>query len=73
MRCKVCKRNAKLDELCRYHSAARNSLNDGYDVWRKAYADISWKDYLHRVKDLGETGRWVKEVIVLEESQVRID
>ncbi|MGD0637299.1 MAG: hypothetical protein ABSA72_04595 [Nitrososphaerales archaeon] len=69
MKCKLCRREAEEDgDLCRYHSAARNALKKGHEVWDRAYSGLSWRDYLNRVKALDETGQWIKEVITLEEA-----
>lgn len=67
MRCKLCKRQSSADGLCKYHSGARTALRNGYVTWSKAYSELSWKDYLNRVKTAEGTGQWVKDVIVLEE------
>jgi hypothetical protein len=69
MQCKVCKREAETSHgLCRHHSEARDALKSGYKRWQEAYSDISWGEYLNRVKALDETGRWIKEVISVEEA-----
>lgn len=69
MSCKLCKRAAKdVSGLCRYHSSASTELRNSYVVWNDAYSGMSWKDYLHRVKTAEGTGRWVREVIRMEES-----
>jgi hypothetical protein len=43
-------------------------LKKAYAVWRDAYSEVPWKAYLQRVKAIENTGQWVKEVIVMEES-----
>jgi hypothetical protein len=55
------------EDLCRYHLRARTALRSGYGVWNDAYGGISWKEYLNRVKTAEATGRWVREVVSLEE------
>jgi hypothetical protein len=70
MSCKLCRRPAEDAEgLCRYHLQARVALRSGYIVWNEAYSGMSWKDYLNRVKTAEGTGRWVREVLSLEEGQ----
>lgn len=68
MSCKVCSREIKADDLCRYHLAARDALKRTHAIWQEAYSGISWRDYLNKVKALEETGEWIKEVIALEET-----
>ena len=71
MQCKLCRREARMsDELCRYHSAARDALKEGYGTWREAYPSLTWREYLNRVKALEGTGQWVKEVVTMEASAI---
>jgi hypothetical protein len=44
-----------------------DNLKRGYKAWNEAYSEITWREYLNRVKTLGDTGQWIKEVIKLEE------
>ncbi len=69
MQCKLCGRKARAEgeQLCRYHQEAMDNLKRGYKAWNRAYSGISWREYLNRVKTLGDTGQWTKEVIALEE------
>jgi hypothetical protein len=72
MSCKLCKRAAEDSEgLCGYHLRARKALREGYRIWKDAYGGISWKEYLNRVKTARGTGRWVREVVSLEEGKSR--
>jgi hypothetical protein len=73
MKCKACERPARKGGLCAYHARAFAALKKGYDAWNKAYSGISWEGYLKRVKDAEGTGRWVKEVITVEESGKSLD
>lgn len=69
MSCKLCKRAAKdASGLCRYHLLAMAELKKGYAIWNDAYSGMSWKDYLHRVKTAQGTGRWVRDVVSMEEA-----
>ncbi len=42
---------------------AYEKLKEGYNTWRSAYKDITWEDYLKRILELDDTGKWVKDVI----------
>jgi hypothetical protein len=67
MKCRLCQREAEeKGEFCNRHLVAEESLRSSYDKWRNAYAQLSWADYLDKVKQLKGTGRWVKEVIEFE-------
>lgn len=69
MKCRACGKEAEADgDLCRRHSEARDALKRAYPKWQEAYSGMSWNEYLNRVKALGETGQWIKEVISLEET-----
>jgi len=69
MQCKLCERKVRVGgkSLCGYHQGAVDNLKRGYKAWNEAYSGISWREYLNRVKTLGDTGQWTKEVIALEE------
>jgi len=55
-RCLVCSENAQREGLCEFHNLAKSKLDENYNVWRKAYADISYTDYLEFLMRLPETG-----------------
>jgi hypothetical protein len=67
--CRLCRRKAEIDSLCRYHFDARDELKKGYERWRDAYSSMSWREYLDRIKRLDGTGQWVKEVADLMERE----
>jgi len=62
MRCIICSKESN-DKLCKYHKMAYDKLEECYNTWRSAYKDITWEDYLKRILELDETGKWVKDVI----------
>lgn len=61
--CRLCKREcAPSSSLCKYHLAAKRSVESAYANWNEAYGGVAWKDYLRRVSQDSETGVWAKEV-----------
>ncbi len=60
--CGICGRDTSEDELCRYHHEASNNLSAAYEGWKEA-TGINWEDYLVRISQIEETGRWVLDVI----------
>lgn len=38
-------------------------MRSSYSQWKEAYGSIGWDEYLRRVKERGETGQWVKDII----------
>lgn len=54
-----------LNELCEYHGMALSNLVSKFEVWKKAYGELTWSSYMKRIEGLEETGLWVKEVIKL--------
>jgi hypothetical protein len=66
--CRLCDRPVEDVEraLCEYHARAYRSLREGYGRWREAYGDLTYPEYLRRLIELPEAGRWVKEVARLE-------
>lgn len=48
--------------FCNFHMKAYKSIIAGYIDWRKAYGELSPKEFLERLKDNEYSGRWVKEI-----------
>jgi hypothetical protein len=61
VKCRLCGRDA-VRELCSYHEAAKERVQEAYPLWVRAYGGIDWKDYLDSVKRNPQTGQWVKEI-----------
>ena len=59
--CPICGRDLQ-EEFCSYHQTAFNNLKEMHAEWEAA-AGLSWENYLDRISDLEETGRWIREVI----------
>ena len=61
--CRLCKREcAPSSTLCKYHLAAKRSVESAYRQWNEAYGGIAWKEYLQRISQDTETGEWAKQV-----------
>ncbi len=60
--CRICGREPVDGRYCRYHRVAFDNLREKYAVWKEA-AGVSWDDYLERLRQNPETGRWVLELI----------
>jgi len=69
-RCILCVRKAFEEKYCKYHYDALQSLKEHYEIWRSRYGELSWYDYLMRLKKNKYTGKWVKEVIEVELKKV---
>jgi hypothetical protein len=54
--CLVCPENAQREGLCEFHNLAKKKLEQNYKIWQKAYANISYDDYLESLMRLSETG-----------------
>ena len=65
-RCILCVRKAVESHYCEYHYEALQSLKAHYEAWKKAYGEISWTEYLHRLQKTSHIGKWVKQVIGIE-------
>ena len=68
MKCKLCSR-AAVSDLCPYHQAAKERVQEAYPLWVRAYGKIGWEDYLDNVKRNAQTGQWAKEIAELLESR----
>jgi len=69
-KCLLCVRKAIEGKYCKYHYDALQSLKEHYEIWRSRYGELSWYDYLKRLKKNKYTGKWVKEVIEVELKKV---
>lgn len=47
--------------FCHYHEEALDNIRSSYENWRKA-SDVSWEEYIQLLRQIDETGRWVREV-----------
>ena len=52
----ICQFQTQGQDLCELHSLAREKLRHGYEVWRKAYGNIPYHDYLRSLITRPETG-----------------
>jgi hypothetical protein len=59
--CPICGRDAQ-DKFCAYHKTASDNLNEMYNEWEKA-AGLTWEEYLEKISEIEDTGRWVREII----------
>jgi len=60
MGCVVCGRKSE-GRYCQLHSEAYGNLVQGFEKWKPAMG-IGWLDYLKRVAENQNTGKWVVEV-----------
>jgi len=66
--CGICGRGTSDNELCRYHLEASNNLRVAYEGWKEA-TGINWEEYIVKIAQIEETGRWVIDVIEYITSQ----
>jgi hypothetical protein len=59
--CPICGRTIQ-KKFCAYHQQAFDNLRNTHAKWETA-AGISWEEYLVKLSDLEDTGRWIVEVI----------
>lgn len=60
--CKVCERKIEKGEFCDYHELAKKNIDSNYSYWNEAYGGISFNEYLKRISEHKDSGRWVQEV-----------
>lgn len=70
-RCILCVRKAINEGFCEFHFEALESLRTHFQVWRSSYGEITWYDYLIRLREIKHTGKWVKDVIEIELKKVK--
>ena len=59
--CPICGRDRQ-EKFCSYHQTAFDNTKEMHTKWETA-ADLSWEDYLDKIGQLEDTGRWIREVI----------
>ena len=59
--CPICGRD-KQEEFCSYHQTAFSNLKEMHEKWCIA-AGLSWEEYLDKIGEIEDTGRWIREVI----------
>ena len=65
-RCMLCVRKASQEKFCEFHYEALESIRTHYQVWKSSYGEMTWYDYLIRLREIRHTGRWVKDIIEIE-------
>jgi hypothetical protein len=61
VKCKLCDKKAT-DTYCELHKRAYCNVIEKYDVWKMAFFEISWYNYLIEVVKNEYSGSRVKEV-----------
>lgn len=64
-KCRICNREVHLNDLCKYHYKAKEMIETVYQEWR-VKEEISFTEYVDRIRKLKSTGKWVVEVIDYE-------
>lgn len=60
--CTICGRVVSNEgDYCRYHQEALAGLKLSYERWREA-SGVSWEEYIDKLCQIDETGRWVLDV-----------
>jgi hypothetical protein len=65
-KCIHCFRKTASEKYCESHSMSHQKLVSGYDLWKKAYGEISWREYLVKLHSLEQTGSFIKDIIDAE-------
>ncbi|MDG6933806.1 MAG: hypothetical protein JRN68_03835 [Nitrososphaerota archaeon] len=61
--CNLCERKKEKDsDYCIYHSEAFKIINEKFPLWKDAFGELSWKEYLENLIKNSATGQWIKEV-----------
>ncbi len=68
-KCKICqdKIDKSSDKFCSNHKLAKTKLQNGYELWLKAYDSLPYDDFLQQLLDLGDlVGSLVKDIAEFE-------
>lgn len=61
--CPICKRKVvQGSEFCEYHGIASENVHNTFDSWTAAMK-ISWEDYLIRLMDEENLGKFARDVV----------
>jgi hypothetical protein len=63
--CSICFQ-ATSGKYCAYHYRSFDKLVSGYESWKRALGEISWRNYLRKVIELQETGSSIRDIIQKE-------
>ena len=69
IKCKICqnKITKSSDKFCPNHKLAKTKLQNGYELWLKAYDSLPYDDFLRQLLDLGDlVGTLVKDLAEFE-------
>lgn len=61
MSCPICGEELDGEEFCKRHKKAYLNIKQAFNDWKKAL-DISWDEYLNKLIENKNSGKWVKEV-----------
>ena len=60
--CKICERDIEDGEFCENHELANKNIKSNYEYWNKAYGGLTFIEYLERISEHKNSGKWVREV-----------
>lgn len=63
MRCKACNKEANEKGFCVYHHGAYLKVMEAYKMWKRAYGELTWEDFLDRLEKNEYTGQWVRDIL----------
>ncbi|MBY9000306.1 MAG: hypothetical protein KGD64_05290 [Candidatus Heimdallarchaeota archaeon] len=69
VKCKICQNKVEKssDKFCSNHKLAKTKLQNGYELWLKAYDTLSYDDFLQQLLGLGDlVGILIKDVAEFE-------
>ncbi|MHA1239074.1 MAG: hypothetical protein ACTSSJ_07580 [Candidatus Odinarchaeia archaeon] len=62
MPCPVCGEDSEIEDgFCEKHHKAHENIKTMFSEWKKAL-NISWEEYLGKIIENDNTGKWAKEV-----------
>ncbi|MBS7655698.1 hypothetical protein KEJ50_04265 [Candidatus Bathyarchaeota archaeon] len=62
-KCVICFNEVEENEdFCELHKLAYLNIIKAYSEWKKAYGEVSFKDFLEKIIEAKESGEAVKEV-----------
>lgn len=62
--CQICGRKVDSEtQFCQYHKLASANVTESFEKWRFAMGDIQWDEYLTKLSEEENLGRFARDVV----------
>lgn len=62
--CQICGRKVDTGtQFCQYHKLANVNITDSFEKWRLAMENIQWDEYLTKLSEEEDLGRFARDIV----------